>query len=182
MYEVMTMTPLVRTFSAAILTTTFMTGAAQAAPMPNSGATINADAGIAAPQYSQRDLDEALWMTALSGDINALTLLVREGANPGIATSHGETALHAAAARGHLRVVSFLLQQGVSAHSRTTNGWTPLHHAARFGHVSVANFLVRSGANPHSPTQDAGRKTPIDIALDKHDLRMARVMGWVPGR
>ncbi len=170
----MTMTPLIKILSATILATTLMTGIAQAAPMPG-----NADNG---PQYSQRELDEAFWMNALSGNINALMLLVKEGANPRIATPHGETAMHAAAARGHLRVVSFLLQQGVSAHSRTTNGWTPLHHAARFGHVSVANFLIRSGASPLSRTRDAGHKTPIDIALDKNDLRMARVMGWVPGR
>ncbi|CAG0911228.1 unnamed protein product, partial [Cyprideis torosa] len=158
-----------------------MTGVAQAANnQPGNAATINADAPRATPQYSQRDLDERLWITALSGDIGSITELVQMGANPKIATAHGETALHAAAARGHLRVVNFLLRQGVSAHSKTTNGWTPLHHAARFGHVSVANFLVRAGANPRMPTRDAGRKTPIDIALDKRDLRMARVMGWNP--
>jgi hypothetical protein len=174
------MTPLIRNLSAAVIAATLMTGAAHAAPnQPGNAATINADPRPA-PQYSQRDLDERLWITALTGDITSLVQLVQMGANPKIATSHGETALHAAAARGHLRVVNFLLQQGVSAHSRTTNGWTPLHHAARFGHVSVANFLVRAGANPNMPTYDAGRKTPIDIALDKRDLRMARVMGWVP--
>ncbi|MEZ5534976.1 MAG: ankyrin repeat domain-containing protein [Thiolinea sp.] len=155
-----------------------MAGTAQAATgQPSNAATINADNRPAAG-YSQRELDEALWMAALSGDVNALTMLVREGANPRISTAHGETALHAAAARGHLRVVNFLLRQGVSLHARTSNGWTALHHAARFGHVSVANFLVRSGANPRLPTTDAGRKTPIQIALDKRDLRMARVLGW----
>nr|CAA6829136.1 MAG: Unknown protein [uncultured Thiotrichaceae bacterium] len=130
------------------------------------------------PQYTQRDLDEQLWLTALTGNVGALSKLVTMGANPKIATSHGETALHAAAARGHLHVVNFLLRSGVSLHSRTSNGWTPLHHAARFGHATIANVLVRSGANPRIPTSDAGRKTPIDIAIDKGDMRMARIMGY----
>lgn len=166
---------MIRNISTAVLATTLCIGAAQAAP--NNAATVMVDTRPV-PQLSQRDLDEQLWLNALTGNVRALTQLVSQGANPRIATSHGETALHAAAARGHLQVVNFLLRNGVSIHSQTSNGWTPLHHAARFGHATVANFLVRSGANPRIPTRDAGRKTPIDIAVDKGDLRMARILGW----
>lgn len=170
------MTPIIRTLSFAVLATAIAAGSSALAA-PNNAATVMVD-NRPVPQQSQRDLDEQLWLTALSGNVGALAQLVNQGANPKIATSHGETALHAAAARGHLRVVNFLLKSGVSIHSRTTNGWTPLHHAARFGHASVANVLVRSGANPRIPARDAGQKTPIDIAVDKGDLRMARIMGW----
>ncbi len=174
------MTPIIRNISTAVLATTLCLGVAQAATdtTPSDAATITVDERPV-PQLTQRDLDEQLWLNALTGNVNALTQLVSLGANPRIATSHGETALHAAAARGHIQVVSFLLRRGgVSIHSQTSNGWTPLHHAARFGHATVANFLVRSGANPRLTTRDAGRKTPIDIALDKGDLRMARILGW----
>lgn len=169
------MTPIIRNISIALLATALTAGSAFAAP--NNAATVTVDTRPV-PQLTQRDLDEQLWLNALTGNVGALAQLVSQGANPRIATSHGETALHAAAARGHLQVVNFLLRNGVSVHSRTSNGWTPLHHAARFGHATIANVLVRSGANPRLTTRDAGRKTPIDIALDKGDLRMARIMGW----
>ncbi|MGB0846641.1 MAG: ankyrin repeat domain-containing protein [Thiolinea sp.] len=170
------MNPLIRNVSAAILLAAFSVGIAQAATT-NSAPTVVVDSAPV-PQMTQRDLDERLWLTALTGNVGAIVELVEQGANPNIATRYGETAMHAAAARGHLNIVHYLLKKGVSIHSRTTNGWTPLHHAARFGHASVANFLVQSGANPRVPTNDAGHKTPIDIAVEKGDLRTARIMGW----
>jgi ankyrin repeat protein len=127
---------------------------------------------------SQRDLDDQLWLAALAGNLGMLSELVEKGANPRIATRYGETAIHAAAARGHMQIIEYLAKRGVNINARTTNGWTALHHAVRFGHANVANYLVQAGANPRMPTSDAGQKTPIDIAMDKNDLRMARILGY----
>ncbi len=168
------MNPLIRNVSVALLLATLSLGTAQA-NTNNSAPTIIVDSAPV-PTMSQTDLDERLWLTALTGNVGAIVDLVEQGANPFIATRYGETAMHAAAARGHLNIVHFLLKKGVSIHARTSNGWTPLHHAARFGHASVANFLVQSGASPWVPTDD--RKTAIDMAVDKGDLRTARIMGW----
>lgn len=170
------MNPLIKNLSSALILSLCCVGLSQAATT-SSAPTVIVDTQPV-PQMSQRDLDERLWLTALTGNIGVIVELVAKGANPKIATRYGETAMHAAAARGHLNIVNYLSKSGVSIHSRTTNGWTPLHHAARFGHAAVANFLVRSGANPRVPTRDAGNKTPIDIAVDKGDLRTARIMGW----
>jgi len=104
--------------------------------------------------------------------------LLNQGANPRITTRYGETAIHAAAARGHMQVIDLLVKRGVSINARTSNGWTALHHAVRFGHANVANYLIQAGANPRVQTSDAGQKTPIDIAMDKNDLRMARILGY----
>ncbi|MEZ5480559.1 MAG: ankyrin repeat domain-containing protein [Thiolinea sp.] len=171
------MNPSLKTASTAVLLATLSAGLAEAATPPDNAPTIMVDSQPV-PQMTQRELDERLWLTALTGNVGAIVQLVEQGANPNIATRYGETAMHAAAARGHLNIVNFLLKKGVSIHSRTANGWTPLHHAARFGHAAVANLLVQAGANPRVPTTDPGHKTPIDIAVDKGDLRMARIMGW----
>lgn len=169
---------LIRTVLATfLLATVFSEGAVYAADATAPTVVVGGEAPER--RYSQQELDEVFWLAALRGDLNALILLVRQGANPRVKTRHGETALHAAAARGHLRAAHYLVRQGgVSVHSTTSNGWSPLHHAARFGHASVANFLMQSGANARLPTTDAGRKTPIDIAVEKGDLRIARIMGW----
>ena len=146
------MNPLIRNVSVAFLLAALSLGTAQA-NTNNSAPTVVVDTNPV-PQMSQRDLDERLWLTALTGNIKAIIDLVEKGANPFISTRHGETAMHAAAARGHLNIVSYLIKQGVSVHARTRTGWTPLHHAARFGHSSVAHFLVKSGASPWVPTSD----------------------------
>ncbi|HPQ94233.1 MAG: ankyrin repeat domain-containing protein [Thiothrix sp.] len=156
-----------------------MTGLIGLAPIPALAVSATPTV-IAAPRptpVGQRELNEQLWLACLSGNLGMLRQLVDQGANPKIATRNGETALHAAAARGHVQIVQYLIQLGVSVNARTTNGWTPLHHAARFGHVSVANILLRKGANPWIATYDA-KKSAIQMALDRHDLRMARVLGW----
>lgn len=150
------------------------------AALPNA---VNAAPTVAVdttpvPQMSQRDLDERLWLAALAGNLAMINDLVGQGANPRIATRYGETAIHAAAARGHTQIIAFLAQRGVNINARTSNGWTALHHAVRFGHANVANYLVQAGANPRLPTNDVGQKTPIDIAMDKNDLRMARILGY----
>lgn len=157
--------------SNATANTTLPNAAASSAP------TVAADT-TPVPQMSQRDLDERLWLSALAGNLGMVTDLVNQGANPRIATRYGETAIHAAAARGHIQIIDFLAKKGVNINARTSNGWTALHHAVRFGHANVANYLVQAGANPRVQASDAGQKTPIDIAMDKNDLRMARILGY----
>lgn len=150
------------------------------ATLPNavsSAPTVAVDT-TPVPQMSQRDLDERLWLAALAGNLGMITDLVNQGANARIATRYGETAIHAAAARGHMQIIDFLMRRGVNINARTSNGWTALHHAVRFGHANVANYLIQAGANPRVQTSDVGQKTPIDIAMDKNDLRMARILGY----
>lgn len=152
--------------------------AAPLRPAVSNAPTVAVQPNNYIPRMTQRDKDERVWLAAIAGNLPALKDMLQKGGNPRSATPHGETALHAAAARGHLQVVIYLASHGGNIHERTRNGWTPLHHAARFGRVNVASYLLRAGANPYQPTRDTGRKTPIDIALDRRDMRMARTLGY----
>lgn len=174
--------PTVATAPATVMRSSYSydSGATANVALPNavgSAPTVAADK-TPVPQMSQRDLDEKLWLSALAGNLSMVMDLVSQGANPRITTRYGETAIHAAAARGHMQIIDFLSKRGVSINARTSNGWTALHHAVRFGHANVANYLIQSGASPRVQTSDAGQKTPIDIAMDKNDLRMARILGY----
>ncbi len=181
-------TPIVRLLVTALLVTT-LSGIAEVHSAVPAAAPLRYNSGVSsaptvaaepnrAPRMTQRDIDERLWLAALSGNMHVLRDMISQGGNPRTATPHRETALHAAAARGHLQAVIYLIKNGANIHARTSNGWTPLHHAARFGHAHVANYLLRAGANPNHPTTDRARKTPIDIALDRNDMRMARLLGY----
>ena len=129
-------------------------------------------------QETQQDLDEQLWLFARAGNLPVVRELVQKGASLNITTRFGETPLHAAATFGHAQVVSSLLAQGANVNASTTRGWTPLHSAARFGRPVVANLLKQRGASSQIRTNDLGNKTPIDMAIDKGDLRLARILGY----
>lgn len=127
---------------------------------------------------SQPELDKQLWDAARAADLPTVNQLLQQGANPNVATALGETALHAAIAAGSMPVVVALVNSGANVNSTTVNGWTPLHHAARFSRADAAGFLLKHGANPASSTHDTPPKTPVQMALDHKDLRMARILGY----
>ncbi len=131
-------------------------------------------------QLTQKDLDEMLWLAALQGNDGRIRGLVERGANPLSGTPHGETPMHVAASRGHLKPLIYLANHGGSVNARTKNGWTPLHHAARFGHLQAVKYLLHMGAIPHIRTNDKGRKSPMEMAVDNGYIDIALLFGYRP--
>ncbi|MEZ5536092.1 MAG: ankyrin repeat domain-containing protein [Thiolinea sp.] len=129
---------------------------------------------------TQKDLNEMLWLAALQGNEARIRGLVEQGANPSSGTPYGETPLHVAASRGHLKPIIYLANHGGSVNARTKNGWTPLHHAARFGHYQAVKYLLHMGAIPHIRTNDKGRKSPMEMAVDNGYLEIAALLGYRP--
>lgn len=152
--------------------------------VPNQGAAANQTAVKTEPEQpkgpTQKDLNEMLWLAALQGNDGRIRGLVEQGANPASGTPHGETPLHVAASRGHLKPIIYLANHGASVNARTKNGWTPLHHAARFGHYQAVKYLLHMGAIPHIRTNDKGRKSPMEMAVDNGYLDIAALFGYRP--
>ncbi|MGB1255494.1 MAG: ankyrin repeat domain-containing protein [Thiolinea sp.] len=154
--------------------------------VPAEGATVKADQPTVQAQSqstgkpSQKELDEMLWLAALQGNDGRIRGLVEQGANPASGTKHGETPLHVAASRGHLKPIIYLANHGGSVNARTDNGWTPLHHAARFGHLQAVKYLLHMGAIPHIRTNDKGRKSPMEMAVDNGYIDIALLFGYRP--
>lgn len=130
------------------------------------------------PRMTQGEMDSRMWDAARAGDAATVAAMLQQGANLNFASHVGETALHAATAAGSLQTVILLVNAGADVNATTSNGWTPLHHAARFGHADIANFLVNHGANINAATTETPPKTPMQMALDKGDLRIARMLGY----
>ncbi len=74
--------------------------------------------------------------------------MVGNGLDPNVATSEGETLLHAAARSGYPRVIRLLLQKGGDASARNSAGQTPLEIAVSGGKTDAASLLRNSGAIP----------------------------------
>ena len=96
-----------------------------------------------------RKTHSAVCDAAMRGHVNAVTALVRLGADLGVGTGWGLTALMCAAASGHVECARVLLAGGAdhTARARTqgTGGWrrgkTALEMAVHKGHAEVVALL-----------------------------------------
>src|SRR6476619_699113 len=94
---------------------------------------------------------------AEKGDKNAVKLLLKQGADVGVAQGDGMTALHWAAERGDAELAQQLLFAGANASAVTRIGlYTPLHLAAKSGSASVVKALIEGGADVNAKANPSG--------------------------
>ena len=97
--------------------------------------------------------ETALFMATLREYEKAVKLLLRNGANPNLATdslhSRGEgvTPLYIAAKRDDVEIARLLLLRG-AAINNIACGVTALYVSARKGHAAMFHYLLARGANP----------------------------------
>ena len=84
------------------------------------------DSGAAVDAVAPEQGGTPLMWAAVSGQTEAIELLVRRGANVNAPSKDGGTALHAAAFLGHENAVEVLLRDGAKVNARNNRGNTPL--------------------------------------------------------
>ena len=100
------------------------------------------------------------------GDIEAVKLLLAEGADINAVSSINETPLFLALE--HKNVVDLLLEHGASVDAQRFDGWAPVHWAARYGRLEVLNTLLEHGVRVNDSSTDHG--TPLSLAVDRPDV------------
>ena len=118
-----------------------------------SGETVHAD----------EITDQVLMVVAQTGQVDAVTRLIAEGANLETTDEHGRTPLHLAAASGKTDIVKALLAAGARVDVADQDGNEPLHIAV----VSPTNgqivkALLNAGARVDTATHDGMQ--PIHLA------------------
>lgn len=101
------------------------------------------DAGIS--PNTRFGKDSALTLAASRGDIDAMALLMRAGAEP-----NDDTAM-AAVDGGHAEAVEWLIAEGTDVDIADPYGMTLLAHAALHGKAEVAERLIALGADVDAP-------------------------------
>lgn len=118
-----------------------------------------------------------LMRAARNADVEAMRLLLDNGADPSMRQKNGTTALMLAAGLGHglgvfakeyatepamLEATKLLVAQHVDVNAARNDGETALHYAA-LASDPVVKFLAENGANLSA--KDRQGRTPLDMAL-----------------
>lgn len=93
------------------------------------------------------------------GDVEQVTKLIKEGAQPDSKGDFGTTALMRAAFRGNTHIIEILLESGAYINAADIGGETALHLAAKNGHLEAVKSLIHYGAYVDVP--DKEKWTPL---------------------
>ncbi len=103
-----------------------------------------------------------------SGDLAAVTRLLRAGANANAANRYGVTPLSLAAENGDAAAVEALLAAGANANASLSNGQTMLMIAARTGSPAVIKALLARGAAVNAKENVLGETALIWATAENH--------------
>lgn len=153
------------------------------------GAQVNAELKTLPPYRAKLDRGNDMMLTtgttpmlraAKAGDLPAMQLLLKHGADPKLATKQGIDPLMAAAGLGTteqdttgryktqaqaIEALKLLLARGLDINAADKQGRTALHGAALQGYDDVVRFLAAHGAR--LDVKDRNGFTPLDTALGR---------------
>lgn len=106
--------------------------------------------------------------------------MLRQGANPDITNSMGETPLHQAADNSNMDLARLLLTYRANPNLQQNDGDSPLHHAAFRGDCEMVALLLENGANPNLLNymvnfMQFGR-SPLHYAVDSACCRCVKLL------
>jgi len=111
-----------------------------------------------------------LILAAERGDLTALEILLRRGAEVTETTWDGVTALMYAASRGDIEAMELLLLHGADVNKVPENGMTALIGAVRMGAYQAVDLLLENGADPDHIDEDGLNSLMYATAYDFVDI------------
>jgi hypothetical protein len=114
------------------------------------------------PNAHDARLGGALAAAASAGEIELVSALLEQGADPGLPGARGMTPLGGAAFAGQALVVRLLIKGGARVDQWSASGESALHLACMTGQLQVIDELLRAGALPSAP--DRHRLHAMDVA------------------
>ncbi|KAJ3105730.1 hypothetical protein HK100_003827 [Physocladia obscura] len=114
-----------------------------------------------------------LFKVSGSGDLEAVTALIRAGADVNAKDNAGWSPLHEACIEGQLEVCTQLIRYGADINALGFDNQTPLHDAAAANHYEVVELLLSHGASLAATNKEGD--TPLDTAGDDTMLQLLQL-------
>ncbi len=118
-------------------------------------------------------LDNHLFSALISGDVAAVSDLLKQGANPN-AKALGLTFLHYAVEKKDWEIIRLLLMYGADPNGSDHYETFPLHDAVIKGDLRMVLLLLLAGANPN--VKDSHGITPLHYAVWKGNRKVVRTL------
>lgn len=99
-------------------------------------------------------------------DVEAIQILLDNGADIRVGNKYKETPLHYAAWQDEQKAASLLIAKGADPNARDSYQLTPLHEAVRYGHTEIARIMLDAGADVNARTEDG--VTPLHYAASEN--------------
>lgn len=106
-----------------------------------------------------------LMNAVLSGNVNAVKVLLAANADVTIGEQDGYTPMHGAGFQGRAEIAKLLIAHGLNPSDRHSDGYTPLHRACWGGeprHTETVRVLLQAGVSPHEKAANGGQ--PVMMA------------------
>jgi len=122
---------------------------------------------VIGPKRKSRMIGSSGWtgllLASVSGNLDCIKYLVKDGAKINEVTADGHSALNIATINGHVDVVRYFLELKVNIdHQDSIEEWSPLHAASSRGFTEIARMLIDAGADIES--EDRTDWTPLHHA------------------
>lgn len=137
----------------------FMANPAGASSIPND------------PQKVRAMLSEV----ARTGNLNAMSALLKDGIDLNLQDADGEPALVTATLAGQTDMVRLLLDNKADVMARSQKGMTALHAAAYVGNAMIVRILIEHGAIVDDQANIA-RITPLHAASEEDHLAVVKLL------
>jgi ankyrin repeat protein len=122
------------------------------------------------------DLKDGFGFTALMyasqmGYLDAVKILLQNGADPNLQNRYGVTALMLASGNGYSKAVIELIKSGADPNLVNKYGASPLISAAGMGYADVVTILLKNGADPN---KKIGNMSVLYAAIHKNRDEVAK--------
>jgi ankyrin repeat protein len=105
---------------------------------------------------SLSEQDKNLILSAYTGDLSKIEVMVAKGANVNVQDQKKRTPLIFAATNGHTSAVAFLISQGAEVNAKDSGGRTALLYASKRSFNETAALLLDKGADVNVQSKKKG--------------------------